>query len=55
MIKPVKDRKKGKTVEEYKKQINLLKQCKLKPKLQKIDNEASQLLTYFIEDENIGY
>ena len=55
MAEPVKDRKKATTVAAYKKQLNTLKRCGLKPKLQKLDNEASKMLTDYIEDENIDY
>ena len=37
------------------KQLNTLKRRRLKPKLQKLDNKASQLLIDFIEDKNIDY
>ena len=43
-MQQIKDRKKATTVEAYKKQLNTSKRCGLKPKLQKLDNEASQLL-----------
>ena len=33
----------------------MLKRCGLKPKLQKLDNEASQMLLDYIEDENLDY
>ena len=55
MAEPVKDRKKATTVAAYKKQLNTLKRCGLKPKLQKLDNEASKMLTDYIEDKNIDY
>ena len=53
MIEPVKDQKKTTTTEAYKKQLNTLKRSGLKPKLQKLDNEASQLLLDYIGNENI--
>ena len=55
MITPIKDKKKTTTIEAFKKQLNTLKRCGLKPKLQKLDNEASQLLLEYINDENIDY
>ena len=39
----------------YKTQLNMLKRCGLKPKLQKFDNEASQMLLDYKQDENIDY
>ena len=55
MVQPIKDRKKATTITAYKKQLNILKRCGLKPKLQKLDNEASQDLLEYINDENINY
>ena len=55
MITPIQDKKKTTTIEAYKKQLNTLKICGLKPKLQKLDNKVSQLLLEYINDENIDY
>ena len=53
MIEPVKDQKKTTAIEAYKKQLNTLKRSWLKPKLQKMDNKASQLLLDYIDNEKI--
>ena len=55
MVQPVKDKKKATTVAAFKKQLNILKRCGLKPKLQKLDNEASQVLKDYITAEDIDY
>jgi hypothetical protein len=51
---PIKNRKKETILEAYKKRLNELISRGLKPKLQRMDNEASQLLKdYITHDEKI--
>ena len=54
MATPIKNRKKETILEAYKKRLNELISRGLKPKLQRMDNETSQLLKdYITHDEKI--
>ena len=52
---PMKDRTKEVILAAYQRVISLLKSCGLLPKLQKLDNEASQVLQQYMVEEHIDF